>query len=272
MLKHESTEIEVQASGSHYLFLDISLPDTTVDKANGEVFLKALTKIVASLSAAGTCKKYVNFRKQYIALNRALNRKGFIAPRFRPSLSSGGSRFKRTEVDNLISNDHQVIDLEWLFLQCGYDEDISDLVPDRWQNMFCPEMDFYSASLFAGTAGTAENKALNILDLGDSEQLQLRAIQSEEVRSWWRTKRTQQKRLPHAIKAEQSNNRFLRGKEKTWPNCLLAAECADFSGLSAEKWCRLITGSTKSASTISTVKKRATALLKAPRPRKHPSK
>ncbi|WP_412552415.1 hypothetical protein [Shimia sp. MIT1388] len=248
--------------GENYRFSDKQLPNSTVDKADPKELVRLLEALVAQQMAANSLNSYDDIRGKYIALNRALNRRGHIAPRFRPSLSGGKHKVNRSHDQNLISNDHQVLDLEWLNCQCGFKDDFAHHLPPRWVGIFGPNLDFELASLFAGTAGSADNKAADILELPLIAQMQLRAIQSQKVRYWWRDRRQQMDILRQGIRAKQPTTSAWRGNEVVWPKRWLAAKCAGYAGGSASEWSELIEGGAVAPTTISGVKKRCDTILR----------
>lgn len=253
-------ELQESSSGGGYEFADKKPPDQGILRVAACRWVDMLAEY-KRLSAGGS--SYSDLRFRYIACNRALNFLGEIAPRFRPSIHAGGKwKGARTPEENLLSNDHQVIDLEWLALNCGYDGQRSDHLPARWSGLFLDCLDLEIASRFAGTAGTAENKARNILALTMEEQIQLRSIQSEEVRSWWREREEERRKVRRVIIDSQAREPKLRGCEDSWPNAYLAVKCAEKSGGAATDWIELISGEAVAASTLSHVKKRVPQLLK----------
>ena len=250
------------ASGENYSFVDKKLPEDVLEKFNLEKLLKRLHSTIADVQNVTASKQYEEVRNRYIALNRALTFQGHIAPRFRPSLTTGKRKHERTEDQNLISNDHQVLDLEWLCLQCGFDEVRGNALPFRWRGMFGDNLNIEISEKFAGTGGSAENKAVEILNLSFDEQVQLRSIQSEKVRRWWRGRVDERDRVRRAVIGGRVKNVGLRGKEILWPDLYCATKCADFAGLSSGVWVSLITGDSVPPSTLSNVKKRVPELLK----------
>jgi hypothetical protein len=249
-------------TGENYSFADKKLPEAVLKTLNLEKLLKRLHSTIAEVQNVTSSKQYEEVRNRYIVLNRALTFEGHIAPRFRPSLTTGKRKHGRSEDQNLISNDHQVLDLEWLCLQCGFDAARGNILPYRWRGMFGADLNMEISEKFAGIGGSAENKAVEILNLSIDEQVQLRSIQSEKVRNWWRDRVDERDRVYRAVLEGRVKNAKLRGKETLWPDLYCATKCATFAGLSSQVWACLITGNSVPQSTLSNVKKRVPELLK----------
>ena len=244
-------------SSIYYRFPEIDLPPDRVKTVNPEKAIAKLDEIVAAVQGARRTCSYDDVRKRYIALHMVLNERNHIAPRFRPTLrGSKGWGAARKPNDNLISNDHQVLDLHWL----SFEGAVSDQdMPARWRGMFRDGLDYELASLFAGTAGSAENKAM-ILALSVDRQLELRSLQTEAVRKWWDRERKVRESVCHAVRCETRKSPNLRGKHAIWADGWLATRCADYAGGSGVDWYERITGGTIPASTLSNIKKRVPKL------------
>ena len=249
--------------GGQYEFADADLPLEVMNRESNEQLVARLTTVKALVQGAAKTTDYEDLRGQYIAVNKALNEKGVIAPRFRPSLSAG-SKFGaiRTRDLNLIHNDHQVLDLHWLSTACDFDSNRDRWLPWRWHGLFGQELDIGLAQTFAGTGGYSKVKATEILNLSSDEELQLRSIQSEATRSWWRHHVDSREQVRSAILSGRIKNPKLRGCENTWPDAWLATECAKRTGVSAPWWYEKITGNQLPASTISNIKRRVPKLVK----------
>ncbi len=250
------------ATGENYSFADKKLPEDVLKKLDLEKLLKHLHSTIAEVQKVTSSKQYEEVRNRYIALNRALTLEGHIAPRFRPGLTTGKRKHGRSEDQNLISNDHQVLELEWLCLQCGIDAVRGNALPYRWRGLFGDDLNIEMSENFAGTGGSAANKAVEILNLSFDEQVQLRSIQSEKVRNWWRDRVDERDRVRRAVIEGRVKNAKLRGKETSWPDLYCATKCTDFAGLSSDLWACLITGRSVPPSTLTHVKKRVPELLK----------
>lgn len=244
-------------SSVYYRFLNVDLPPDRVKAVDSEEAIAKLREVVAAVQGARRSCNYEDVRKRYIALHKLLNERNHIAPRFRPTLrTSKGRGTERKPDDNLISNDHQVLDLHWLSLEGA----VSDRdLPARWQGMFRDGLDYDLASLFAGTAGSAENKAM-ILALSVDRQLELRSLQTEAVRKWWDRERKVRESVCHAVRCETRKSPNLRGKHAIWADGWLATRCADYAGGAGDFWYERITGGTIPASTLSHIKKRVPKL------------
>jgi len=255
LIEHPNDE-----DGDRYAFPDVQLPADKVAKLTNAQLIKRLASLVADVQGAARRSKYEDERKRYIALHRALNEKGVVPPRFRPTLSAGSrSGQPRSLEANRISNDHQALDLHWLHLQGGMDAWIDGRLSSRWSALAREEFDVATVSLFVGTAGSTRNKA-EILCLGTYEQLQLRAIQTEAVRKWWDRSRKDREEVRMAVIDEARRTTLLRGKESRWAQAWLAIRCADYAGGAADTWFEMITGETIPPTTLSNVKKRVPKL------------
>lgn len=244
-------------SSVYYRFANADLPPEAVRALDPETAIAKLDALVAEVQGARRSCSYEDVRKKYIALHKLLNERNYIAPRFRPTLHSSKRRgIERKPSDNLISNDHQVLDLHWLSLEgvLSYEE-----LPPRWHGMFKDGLDYELASYFAGTAGSAENKAM-ILVLTVDQQLALRSLQTEAVRKWWDRQRLIRDQVRVAVQCEARRNSGLRGKHVLWANGWLATRCADYAGSSAVSWYERITGERIAASTLSHIKSRVPKL------------
>lgn len=248
--------------GSGYVFANTDLPDKTIEETSNDELIADLVQIRSKVQGVMGSTDYEDLRAMYIATNKALNVKGTIAPRFRPSLSAGSRAGTARDRDvNLISNDHQVIDLHWLSQNCGFDQAREKWISGRWHGLFGSDLDYKIAEVFAGKGGSSKLKATEILRLSEEEQFQLRSIQTEATRSWWRHHLANQEQVRAAVLSGQIKNAKLRGCENSWPNAWLAIECANRAGLSAVLWYEMITGDVLSASTISNIKKRIPKLI-----------
>jgi len=249
--------------GAGYTFTNSDLPDEKIARIQNSLLIHKLSKVNLKIQGVTKSARYEDVRLEYIMLNKALNTKGVIAPRFRPSLSAGGRKgVPRTKESNLISNDHQVIDLHWLSVNCGFDQGRNAWLPDRWHGMFLDGLDYGVAQVFAGTGGASSLKATDILRLTADEEVQLRSIQSEATRRWWSHRKDNREQVRAAVLSGQIKNAKLRGCENTWPNAWLAIECASRAGLSAGTWYEMITGNELPGSTISNIKKRIPKLVR----------
>ena len=217
------------------------------------------TKLMARLNTlvrthGATCRKggYEKVRNQYLALNRALNGFDSIAPRFRPTLKSGIAwKAPRTRSANLLSNDHQVLDLDYLEVHHNHYGDLSAALPDNYQELFvhdqlngAVELDEDTAEYFVGTGGHPSRKASDYLMLNPAQQLETRTLQTENVRSDWR-RLSDKKR---AIEAKlRDRGHVSNGKDwsAAWLACQLGSRLR-----SSDKWYKLITGDTISASSL----------------------
>ena len=147
-------------SGLGYEFDNADLPVDKVAAIPAGKLIAELHKIVAEVQGVLLKTPYENVRRPYIAVHKALNNKGEVPPRFRPtSTASKKWGSERSRAHNLISNDHQVLDLHWLSVEGGYDHLRDRNLPRRWQGLFRAGLDYEVAARFAGTAGSAANKA-----------------------------------------------------------------------------------------------------------------
>lgn len=253
--------IDDTSAGIGYDFIDIDVPDALrsvpVPRLIGRLGM-IKTQVQGPIPSAD----YPELRRAYIAINMALNEMAIIAPRFRPSLSAGGPLgSKRTAIDNMISNDHQVLDLHWL-AEALFKSEPDSAREERWQGLFgygrC--FDFGMAASFAGTTGSASRKC-GILGIPDDEQLQLRTIQEDAVRSFWKRQREHRERVRGATAAAARDNPHLRGKAVKYGNVAVAIACAEYVGYAAEDWYEMMTGEKIPASTVSDIRRRLPTLI-----------
>ncbi len=244
-------------SSVYYRFLDAELPPERVKGIASAKVVEKLAEIVAAVQGAGRSCSYEEVRKQYVALHKLLNERGHIAPRFRPTLRGPkGWGAARTPEHNLISNDHQVLDLHWLSTEGS----VSDReLPPRWRGLFRDGIDHDLASRFAGTAGSAEKKA-DILALSVGQQLELRSLQTDAVRKWWDREQAVHRRVRIAVMCEARKIPNLRDKHLLWADGWQATRCADYAGGSGPFWYERITGMSIAPSTLSYIKKRVPKL------------
>jgi len=238
--------------GEGYRFLDKSLTEAAIARVRPEQLVLHLGRVLRDIRAAGGVEAYERFRGQYIAINRALNWKTRIAPRFRPTQPTGwqvGARTTRAQ--RLLSNDHQVLDLEWLaFFKFEQGEPLPQ-VANNYALLFHDGLDLEEAARFVGTGGKPQIKAETILSLPVCDQLMLRSIQSEPVRQWWKHRRNKRDEVRQLVISAQPGRPRLIGKDVEWSTAWLAKECAAFAGRSATEWSWLISGREMPASTIS---------------------
>lgn len=248
------------SSGMGYEFAEASVPDKMLN-ARRDNLMAGLGLVASRVQGATAASDYLTERHNYIALNKALNIDGVIAPRFRSSLSAGGPSSKeRTMVQNIISNDHQVLDLHWLDAALGGPRDRA--LPSRWQGLFGfgRGLDVNIASRFAGTAGSAADKCV-FLGLPEDEQLQLRTIQTAAVRSRWTRPREKREQVRVVLACAATTDESVRKNPQEFLDVWLAAEIGEYTGYGASAWYSMITGTDIPDSTLSRRRKRLGSLL-----------
>lgn len=149
--------------------------------------------------ASGNKLPYPEIRERFIECSIMLNILGEIAPRFRP-IRTPEQRKKGVpypENEKLLSNDLQVIDLEWIHRHGLYASDIIN-----FKGLFNSDkaFDIEKATKFTNKVGSKQKKAESIA-LPPIEQFQLAAIQSKDVIGRWG--RIKDKCLKNQIKVKE---------------------------------------------------------------------
>jgi hypothetical protein len=202
---------------------------------------------------------YEKIRRDYCVVNRALNRQEAFPPKFRPTIRTR-IRFgtKPTRAQCLITNDHQIIDLEWLVLNDDPERPMAYRLPDNYRMMILslrgnlnPQLSHAEAERFVGTAGPLHTKAFSMLRLDTDEQYMVRTFQLEEVRLRWRLLTARRQKVEELLRAKP------RKKSKLdWPNAWLAGELSSHT-FSAQDWYFLLTGEDIASSSITYARTRS---------------
>ena len=255
-------ELSDRTDGEFYTFDVTELPAEIVKNVTSDKLLSALSRVCSHVSRGVEKRPYDKVREPFIKLNKALNVQGKIAPRFRPYISSGPSNLQtRTPEQNQISNDLQVLDLHWLWCRQAYDHNRLQDISLRWHSLFGKEFDIEAAEHFVGTAGDMQKKAVDILHLKPSEEIELRMIQSKGTRSWWSDVRKQRAEVSHLIQNAMAQSDKLQGKKSQHEQVWLAYKCKSKAKIGRiPDWYELISGKTMPRTTISTMKSRVDRL------------
>ncbi len=123
---------------------------------------------------------YMTGREEYLAASFELNRRGLVAPAFRPTPSIPPASRGQQGVHMIIQRDRIVIDAHWLFCR-GIRPDSNE---HKWENLIgAAEMDWDLVSDFAAAKIKSEFRASSILGLTTQVQCQLVALRGETVQN-----------------------------------------------------------------------------------------
>ncbi|MDF0502563.1 hypothetical protein POK33_17755 [Burkholderia cenocepacia] len=146
------------------------------------ILLDKLRELTGPLTSPTTSVRYMQHRVEISQLGLALNRRGKIAPRFRPlpkpahTCAAGGP-------DEVLGRDRQVIDCHWLH-ERGHRYVIDTELDFR--ELFTGEsFDFKGAAEFARAKWTGERK-LQALGIDDALAAELAALQTDSIREKWK--------------------------------------------------------------------------------------
>lgn len=146
------------------------------------ILLDKLRELTGPLTSPTTSVRYMQHRVEISQLGLALNRRGKIAPRFRPlpkpahTCAAGGP-------DEVLARDRQVIDCHWLH-ERGHRYVIDTELDFR--ELFTGEsFDFKGAAEFARAKWTGERK-LQALGIDDVLAAELAALQTDTIREKWK--------------------------------------------------------------------------------------
>ncbi|MBU9415468.1 hypothetical protein KTE23_02590 [Burkholderia multivorans] len=143
--------------------------------------LAKLRELLGRTENPGALARYTLHRTLICQLALALNRRGNIAPRFRP-IPSPGFRCRTGSVDEQLGRDRQVLDLHWLY-ENGHCRKVDSR---EFRDLFATApFDFQLASNFACKNWTSEKK-LAALGVERDREAELAAIQTEQLRMRWR--------------------------------------------------------------------------------------
>jgi len=257
MTRHEKPIRDDSGEGYRFCW-DKTLGEEVTSNCSPKTLVKRLEKLTIEFEAAGNVDEYEAIRGKYCALNRALNTKEIFAPRFRPTIRSKIQlRATTSRAQNLISNDHQIIDLDWLAINCNTEGEITSRLPDNFKQMMgglqgtaYTELNESSAEKFVGTGGSPSRKAEEFLALSPGEQLMTRTLQGETTRSKWRSLKGKRDVIEKKLRGIG-----LEGSQKSWPDAWLARALAE-QDYDSTFWYEFITGETIAASTITNIIKR----------------
>lgn len=169
------------------------------------------------------CPDYLEIRDEYCALHIEMNvrhnQEGIRAPRFRPHYKR--PRFipgkKYPYIGKLISNDTQVIDMNWLH-SFGFHYGDDDLVHKMLGG---DEFDFDAASEFVQLKGEPEKK-VGYIGLDFDEQLQMSMIQKKEIKVFWEKLQKYELRTQRVLTSLGKRVHYVRGNEQTWTQLAVA--------------------------------------------------
>lgn len=190
-----------------------------------------------SAKSAGKTLPYEQVRDALCATSIALNEKGWPAPKFRPLRKP--PRVKGLAAgEATLSNDRQVIDLNWL-----KQHEVVSATAAHQALFEGPNFDFRRASQFVATVGKANLKA-KVLGLTDRQQLVLGVLHSDEMRDRWRTIEAAVRRGDIALReyAEQGKARLDKKDIPGWMNAFKALAIAKGDVTSARGVYQAITG------------------------------
>ncbi|QTO49139.1 hypothetical protein [Burkholderia latens] len=146
------------------------------------ILLDKLRELSGPLTSPTTSVRYMQHRVEISQLGLALNRRGKIAPRFRPlpkpahTCAAGGP-------DEVLGRDRQVIDCHWLH-ERGHRYVIDTELDFR--ELFTGEsFDFKGVAEFARAKWTGERK-LQALGIDDALAAELAALQTDSIREKWK--------------------------------------------------------------------------------------
>lgn len=153
---------------------------------SSEYFLNVLQRYCFDkLDADGNRLPYDEIRTIILFAQIMLNLKGEIAPRFRPMRSpckpGGGVDYPTEHI--LLSNDRQFIDLHWIYCQ---QLNANSIVGYKFLFDKSKPFDITLAENFVAKAGGYERKS-NLLGLPEIQQFQLASLQSQNVKTRWKT-------------------------------------------------------------------------------------
>ncbi|WP_269506525.1 hypothetical protein [Burkholderia sp. IMCC1007] len=151
-------------------------------EVDDHILLDRLRELAGPLTSATTSARYMRHRVEISQLSLALNRRGKIAPRFRPlpkpahTCAAGGP-------DEFLGRDRQVIDCHWLH-ERGHRYVIDTEL--EFRELFTGEsFDFKGAAEFARAKWTGERK-LQALGIDDALAAELAALQTDSIREKWK--------------------------------------------------------------------------------------
>lgn len=164
-------------------------------------------------------------RSLYNAVASELNRRGTVAPCFRPRLrpKSPNQKF-RTKLDNLHSNDLQVLDLHWLFSR-GFDPwRCGETCRPIFEAKDGSDFDL-KAQLFAAHDWKMKEKCSG-LGLSPKEEWMLCVIRNRNIRDEFRSLSRTAMRFRRQMEADLYSRPHQRSNLPEWPKLWLARQIA----------------------------------------------
>ncbi|MBM2769539.1 hypothetical protein [Burkholderia anthina] len=180
-------------------------------EVDDHILLGKLRELTGPLTSPTTSARYMQHRVEISQLGLALNRRGKIAPRFRPLpkpahiCAAGGP-------DEFLGRDRQIIDCHWLH-ERGHRYVIDTELDFR--ELFTGEsFDFKGATEFALAKWTSERK-LKALGIDVATAAELAAIQSDATREKWkrldRSKAARRSKLTNATRRQRNMRSHIEG-------------------------------------------------------------
>lgn len=171
-----------------------------IKRNTSEYYKSIMQKLCFDMrDTSGNYLPYPEIRERFVACSIMLNILGEIAPRFRPIRTPKQQKKGEPYPENekILSNDLQVIDLEWIHRHGLYASDTLN-----FKGLFNRDkaFDIEKATEFTNKVGLKQTKAESIA-LSPIEQFQLAALQSKDVISRWG--RIKNKCLKNQIKVKE---------------------------------------------------------------------
>ncbi|VBY59849.1 hypothetical protein [Burkholderia pseudomallei] len=189
-------------------------------EVDDHILLDRLRELTGPLTSPTTSARYMQHRVEIIQLGLALNRRGKIAPRFRPlpkpahTCAAGGP-------DEVLGRDRQVIDCHWLH-ERGHRYVIDTELDFR--ELFTGEsFDFKGAAEFARAKWTGERK-LQALGIDDALAAELAALQTDSIRETWKRIDRSKAAWRSALKNATRRQRNVRSHIEDWIDVRVAME------------------------------------------------
>lgn len=188
------------------------------------ILLGRLRELTGPLTSPTASTRYMQHRAEIVKLGLALNRRGKIAPRFRPlpktayTCTAGGP-------DEFLGRDRQVIDCHWLH-ERGH-RFVIDTEKDFREVFTGESFDFKGAVEFARAKWTSERK-LRALGIDDALAAELAVLQTDSTREKWmridRSKAAWRSALNNATRRQRNVRRHI----EDWLDVCVAMELIGF--------------------------------------------
>lgn len=189
-------------------------------KVDDHILLDRLRELTGPLTSPTTSARYMQHRVEINQLGLALNRRGKIAPRFRPlpkpahTCAAGGP-------DEVLGRDRQVIDCHWLH-ERGHRYVIDTEL--EFRELFTGEsFDFKGAAEFARAKWTGERK-LQALGIDDALAAELAALQTDSIRETWKRIDRSKAAWRSALNNATRRQRNVRSHIEDWIDVRVAME------------------------------------------------